>query len=84
MSGQVQGRVDQGRVPGQQPGHDRDRGALEPLSPAWDRLQQRPGLTGPRSFFGLLRGTKPLFVLRVRYGVLAKLGQNGSSSLLKT
>ena len=70
MSGQVQGRVVQGRVPGEEPGHHGERGALEPLG--W--LEERPGagLAGPCTFPWLYTGTEPLIVLRISLGVLVK------------
>ena len=66
-SGQVRGCVVQGRVPGEQPGHHWQRGPLEPLGPALDRLQQSPGavLTGPRSLGGLLALAEPVLIFRI-------------------
>ena len=66
-SGQVRGDVGQGRVPGEQPGHHWQRGALEPLGPALDWFQQRPGagLAGPRYLGGLLALTEPVLVFGI-------------------
>ena len=73
-SGQVRGCVGQGRMPGEQPGHHWQRGALEPLGPARNWLQQRLGasLPGPGSRYWLLSGAKPLLV----FGVLAVMTHN--------
>ena len=76
VSGQVRGCVGQGRVPGQEPGHHWQRGALVPLGPALNWLQQQPtaGLAGPGSSFWLIRLAEPVLVIRILQCVLTEPG----------
>ena len=54
-------------MPVEEPGHHGERGALEPLGPARNWLQQRLGasLPGPGSRYWLLSRAKPLLVFGV-------------------
>ena len=66
-------------MPGEEPCHDGERGALEPLGPALHRFEERPGagLSGPRTFRRLLARTEPLLVFRIFLSILTEPGNNG-------
>ena len=72
-------------MPGEEPCHDGERGALVPLGPALHRFEERPGagLAGRQTIRWLLTGTEPLVVLGIPLGVLAKPRYNGNSSYFK-
>ena len=86
VSGQVQGCVGEGRVPGEEPDHHRERGALEQLGPALHWLEERlgAGLAGPRSFSLVYTSTEPVFIFGIFLGVHAEPGYNCMPSFFKT
>ena len=73
-------------MPGEEPGHHGDGGALEPLGPARYRLQLhlRASLAGPGSSNWLLTGTEPVFILVAPLGLYTKPGYNKKPSFFKT
>ena len=72
-------------MPGQEPSHHWQRGALIPLGPALNWLQKQPtaGLAGPGSSFWLLRLAEPVLVLGILQCVLTEPSNYGNPMLFQ-
>ena len=82
VSGQVQACVGERRVPGEEPCHHGERGALVPLGAALHWLEERSGagLAGRGLSSLLLTRTEPFLILGISLGVITKSGYESQPS----